>query len=167
MRSKSAILHRSDLFTLRAVPDNQLPSRTSSPFPPRPDSERSLSSSPTAQTDPLRSLPAIGKSDFVPFAIITSIKAISKRAVERNRVRTRFKAAVRMVLTRGARGDPSSQNKSPGSDPSVKTKGQDSTIRLDPVQPLILPSKRTIHRLFHLVRNHPRPELTYSSLSFT
>lgn len=41
--------------------------------------------------------------EFTQFAVITTIKGISKRAVQRNRVRTRFKEAVRLVLTRDAR----------------------------------------------------------------
>ena len=47
-------------------------------------------------------------NEFTPFAVMTTIKGISKRAVQRNRVRTRFKEAVRLVLTRDARasGDP-------------------------------------------------------------
>lgn len=35
-----------------------------------------------------------------PFGIITTIKSISKSAVERNKVRTRFKEAMRLALTR-------------------------------------------------------------------
>lgn len=40
------------------------------------------------------------QKDKTPFGIITTIKSISKSAVERNRVRTRFKEAMRLALTR-------------------------------------------------------------------
>lgn len=40
------------------------------------------------------------QKDKTPFGIITTIKNVSKSAVERNRVRTRFKEAVRLALTR-------------------------------------------------------------------
>lgn len=36
----------------------------------------------------------------IPFGIITTIKSISKSAVERNKVRTRFKEAMRLALSR-------------------------------------------------------------------
>jgi ribonuclease P protein component len=44
------------------------------------------------------------QKDKTPFGIITTIKSISKSAVERNRVRTRFKEAVRLALTRNPAG---------------------------------------------------------------
>lgn len=40
------------------------------------------------------------QKDKTPFGVITTIKSVSKSAVERNRVRTRFKEAVRLALTR-------------------------------------------------------------------
>lgn len=49
------------------------------------------------------SSPPDQRIDGTPFAVVASIKAVSKLAVERRRVKTRFKAAVRMALTRGAR----------------------------------------------------------------
>lgn len=47
---------------------------------------------------------APNQKDKTPFGIITTIKGISKSAVERNRVRTRFKEAVRLALTRDIAG---------------------------------------------------------------
>ncbi len=41
-----------------------------------------------------------------PFAVVASIKAVSKIGAERRRVKTRFKAAVRLALTRAARAAP-------------------------------------------------------------
>jgi ribonuclease P protein component len=40
------------------------------------------------------------QKDKTPFGIITTIKSVSKSAVERNKVRTRFKEAMRLALTR-------------------------------------------------------------------
>ncbi|KAJ9104072.1 hypothetical protein QFC20_004649 [Naganishia adeliensis] len=40
------------------------------------------------------------QKDKTPFGIIATIKSVSKSAVERNKVRTRFKEAVRLALTR-------------------------------------------------------------------
>lgn len=40
------------------------------------------------------------QKDKTPFGVITTIKSVSKSAVERNRVRTRFKEAVRLAISR-------------------------------------------------------------------
>jgi RNase P protein component len=40
------------------------------------------------------------QKDKTPFGIIATIKSVSKSAVERNKVRTRFKEAIRLALTR-------------------------------------------------------------------
>jgi hypothetical protein len=45
--------------------------------------------------NPLR----LNQKDKTPFGVITTIKGVSKSAVERNRVRTRFKEAVRLAIS--------------------------------------------------------------------
>lgn len=74
----------------------------------------------------------------MPFGIITTIKSISKSAVERNRVRTRFKEAMRIALSRA---------------PSLPERG-DGDGRSGTSKPLQLPIGRspngmTIPRLLH------------------
>ena len=72
--SRCKIQHTSHLLTLKVIPSSSIPSL----------SEKN------AKID----------HGQTPFAIVTSIKSISKKAVMRNRVRTRFKEAVRLVITR-------------------------------------------------------------------
>lgn len=64
---------------------------------------------------------------YIKFGIMTTIKSIGKSAVERNRVRTRFKAGVRMVLTRGDEEEPKSSSRSmgkPAAESSVTDQGE-------------------------------------------
>ncbi len=70
--SRCRIQHASPLFTLKVIPSSSIPA--------------------------IFSLSALDHRN--PFAIVTSIKSISKKAVIRNRVRTRFKEAIRLVVTR-------------------------------------------------------------------
>jgi hypothetical protein len=80
MTTSKGIFYRTPFFELKAVPSEYIAAPDSNGF------------------EPPRSPPQA----FTPFGIVTTIKGISKRASERNRVRTRFKQAVRMVLTRDA-----------------------------------------------------------------
>jgi ribonuclease P protein component len=71
------------LFILRAAPVSSMPPPNPHPFP-------------NSSVDPAR----------VPFGLMVPKKKVSNSAVERNRVRTRFKEAVRQVATGQALGDP-------------------------------------------------------------
>ena len=73
--SRCKIQHTSRLLTLKVIPSSSIPSSS--------DADAT-----------------IDHHGRTPFAIVTSIKSISKKAVMRNRVRTRFKEAVRLVITR-------------------------------------------------------------------
>ncbi|KAG7548899.1 hypothetical protein FFLO_03191 [Filobasidium floriforme] len=81
MSNPKGVSCHSPHFHLRATPSTEMPMPTASAFGP----------------------PRRPPKEFTPFAILTTIKGVSKRAVQRNRVRTRFKEAVRLVLTRDAR----------------------------------------------------------------
>jgi RNase P protein component len=81
MSNPKGVSCHSPYFHLRATPSTEMPMPTASAFGP----------------------PRRPPKEFTPFAILTTIKGVSKRAVQRNRVRTRFKEAVRLVLTRDAR----------------------------------------------------------------
>jgi ribonuclease P protein component len=72
--------YRTPLFSIKAVKSSGLVSHSSS----------------YSKYNPL----VPNQKDKTPFGIVTTIKSISKSAVERNRVRTRFKEAIRLALTR-------------------------------------------------------------------
>jgi RNase P protein component len=79
-------VYRSPLFTLRACPSSRLPPHPEHPFP-------------TSKADGTSE--TLGALPLVRFSVISSKAAVSKYAVERNRARTRFKAAVDTVIHRG------------------------------------------------------------------
>ncbi|GFZ50809.1 hypothetical protein JCM24511_08567 [Saitozyma sp. JCM 24511] len=89
--SKRLPIFHCPFFSLRACPANQLPPHPASPFPTALTPARGRG----------RDMDLDNNVPLVRFAVISSKAAVSNLAVERNRARTRFKAAVDLVVRRG------------------------------------------------------------------